>query len=279
MGHLWNPFNIWPLLCEHIRLLLRRGLPFYASNLLASLIFFPLLLKVAASSGLAEVGYLRAGQILQQIFAFIPATLVPILFLKLRAQSSFEDQVLYMEKPLRVVWLFSLEILLLYCMFDKALIDLIFGSSFILALLPTRLLLITALFECLTQIVVQPVLAAGQTRLYVFWQNTAAILSVCLGWIWIPAAGLAAYLALRVIYVIVPLIGFAVPVAKKLKEPYKMLSLALVSIGMLVVVMLQALTGYEFTWLSPAMGILFIAILIVRRQDFYFLRQVISISN
>jgi len=213
LSELWNPLRVLPLLGGSIRHLLSRGLPFYASNLLASIIFYPLLVQVATLSGLADVGYLRIGQILQQIFAFLPATLVPVLFLKLRSESSFVDQVSLIEKPLRMIWLVLLEALILYCMADHVVIRWLFGVGFEGALLPTRLLLITALFESLSQIVVQPLLAAGQTRMYCLWQNGTAAFAAALGCLWIPQAGLAAYLIVRLLYVVVPLIGFGIPVS------------------------------------------------------------------
>ena len=168
------------------------------------MIFYPLLLKVASTTGLAEIGYLRVGQILQQLFAFLPATLVPVLFLKLRGESTFANQVLVMEKPFRIIWFLLLEVLLLYCTVDQSLITSLFGVDFLSALLPTRLLLLTALFECLTQLVVQPLLAAGKTRLYGFLQTSSAVLAAVLGWLWIPAAGLSAYLIVRLLYVVIP---------------------------------------------------------------------------
>ena len=273
LGALWNPLRVWPLLLESLCQLLRRGLPFYAANLLASMIFYPLLLKVAVGSGLAEIGYLRVGQILQQLFAFLPSTLVPVLFLKLRGESSFVDQVLVIEKPLRGIWLLLLGALLLYCMVDQLLIIWLFGTSFLSALLPTRLLLVTALFECLTQLVVQPLLAAGKTRLYGFWQNGAALLTAVLGWFWIPAAGLAAYLIVRLLYVVVPLIGFAIPVVQRFHEPQKILSLALTSLGLLGLFLVQALTGYSPTWTHPAFFIAFTVIVALQRHDLLFLKD------
>ena len=275
MGILWNPLNIRPLLLTSLLQLLRRGLPFYAANLLASMIFYPLLLKVAAGSGLAAIGYLRVGQVLQQLFAFLPSTLVPVLFLKLRGESNFQSQILLMEKPLRIIWFLLLEIILLYCMVDQFLIVWVFGPGFLPALLPTRLLLITALFECLSQLAVQPLLAAGKTRLYGFWQNGAAVLAAVLGWLWIPAAGLAAYLIVRLVYVVVPLIGFGMPLLKNLNHPKNIISLALASIILLFLFLVQALADHSMAWMSAACLILFTLILYLQRQDLPVLNNIL----
>jgi len=276
LGHLWSPLQIWPLLWSSVSQLLRRGLPFYASNLLASMIFYPLLLKVVAVSGLAEIGYLRVGQILQQLFAFLPATLVPVLFLRLRGETSFTHQVSVMEKPLRIIWFLLLEVLLLYCTVDQSLIPWLFGTGFVSALLPTRLLLITALFECLAQLVVQPILAAGQTRRYGLWQNGAAVLAAVLGWLWIPTAGLAAYVTVRLLYVLVPFIGFGIPVFKQLNQPNKMLFFALVNISLTLLFLFQIFNGYATAWMQPLFLTLFMASMVLQRKDLLFLRQVLG---
>ena len=64
-------------LCESFLPILQieAWLPHSGSELLSSLVFFPLLLSLASRSGLADVGYLRVGQILQQLFALLPGTM------------------------------------------------------------------------------------------------------------------------------------------------------------------------------------------------------------
>ena len=269
----WNPLKIFPLLRSSMSQLLRRGLPFYAANLLASMIFYPLLVKVATGSGLEEVGYLRVGQILQQLFAFLPATLVPVLFLRLRGESNFADQVLVIEKPLRVIWLLLLEVLFLYCILDHSLIRWFFGADYTSALTPTRVLLVTALFECLNQLAVQPLLAAGKIRLYGLCQNGSVILSAFIGWFWIPSAGLAAYLLVRLLYVIVPLAIFSVPVFKKLREPQKILWLLVASIVLLALILVQLFNGYQPNWMPFVFLIFLSSTAVFQRHDLALLRQ------
>lgn len=276
LKHLWKPLEIWPILSSSVSQLLKRGLPFYTANFLASMIFYPLLIKVADGSGLSEIGFLRVGQILQQLFAFIPATLVPVLFLKLRAQSDFEDQISTLEKPTRLIWLFLLEALLLYCMFDQFLIAWIFGAEFISALMPTRLLLTTALFECIAQLLVQPILATGKTGIYGFWQNASAVLAAVLGWLWIPSAGIAAYLVVRLLYVIVPLLVFGIPMLQHMQEPNRINLLALVSFALPVFFLVDSLNHSAFTLKPYVFMVTGIAILALYRHDLLFLRQMLS---
>lgn len=271
---LWTPLQIWPPLLDSVRALSKRGLPFYASNLLSSIIFYPLLLSVASGNGLAEIGYLRIGQILQQLFAFLPATLVPVLFLKLRGETSFGDQVSLMERPLRLIWLFLIEALLFYCILDRSLILLLFGDSFISALVPTRMLLITALFECLCQLLVQPFLASGKIRIYGLTQNLSAIIAGIAGFLWIPTAGLAAYLIVRLFYVAIPLIYFSFSMVSDLHEPVKMLLPALASAFLFVLFQIQALTNISSSWMSFTFIFLFIIIPIFQRGDILSLMSV-----
>lgn len=275
---LWNPFRIFPLLSNRIRTLLTKGLTFYGANLVASSIFYGLLIKVANASGLAEIGYLRVGQILQQFFAFLPSTLVPILFLELRSQSSFRGQVLLVEKPLRIIWFLLLQILLLYCLFDHIIIQWLFGNSFGMALIPTRLLLVTALFESLAQLLVQPLLATGKISFYGILQNISAIVAAFLGWLWIPSAGLAAYLVVRLIYVIVPLIGFGIPVVRELHEPRKIVILAISSFCLMSVSLYQIVTDQPLLSATPVFITAFFVLLVFHRHDFLFLKQLIRIS-
>jgi hypothetical protein len=70
-------FSVLVGLCESFLPILQieAWLPHSGSELLSSLVFFPLLLSLASRSGLADVGYLRVGQILQQLFALLPGTM------------------------------------------------------------------------------------------------------------------------------------------------------------------------------------------------------------
>ena len=275
LGNLWTPLQLWPLLVKRLLDLLRRGLPFYAANLLSAMIFYPLLLKVATSSGLADLGYLRVGQILQQLFAFLPSTLVPVLFLKMRSQSNFKDQVVVMEQPLRIIWLLLVECLILYYCLDYTLVKSLFGAGFTSAITPTRLLLSTTLFECLAQLVVQPLLASGNARMYAIWQNVAAVITACLGWFWIPTGGLGAYLTVRLLYVILPLFGFGNPVLRHFNRPEKLLSLLIASFFLLFISLVQVFTDHLFVWTPFILAIAFIGNIFLHCQDLVLLPQLL----
>lgn len=271
LGHLWNPFYLWPILLSSLRLLLSRGMSFYFSNLVSSIIFYPLLLQVSSVNGLAEVGYLRVGQILQQLFAFLPSTFVPVLFLRLRKELTLAAQVSVIERPLRITWLLLLEILLLYFSLDRSIINWVFGGDFLAAIIPTRLLLITALLECLSQLLSQPLLATGITRRYAALQNGAALFSAVLGWIWIPKAGVIAYLVVRLVYVLIPLLGFAFVTVRFFHVPSKLLYLMLLSISLAALSVSQISSQSSFGWMSFVFPIMLVITGFIYRYDIDFL--------
>ena len=253
LGPLWTPLCLWPPFKDRAGQLLNRGLPFYGANLLASAIFYPLLLQVANYNGIAEIGYLRIGQVLQQLFAFLPATIVPVLFLELRSESAFDAQVKLLLVPLRLTWFILLEVFLVYCLADQWIINLLFGAGFEASLVPTRLLLLSTLLECLSQLVVQPLLATGKMRTYGLWQNCSALLAALIGWLWIPRGGLSAYLLVRLLYVLIPLIGFGSMVLIGSRSSRHFFSLITLTLLCISLVSLQALgiaslsaTNYEF---------------------------------
>ena len=160
-------------------------------------------------------------------------------------------------------------------MLDQLLITSLFGTDFTSALLPTRLLLITALFECLAQLLAQPLLASGNTRLYITSQNCSAISAAILGWLWIPVSGLNAYLVVRLIYVIVPLTAFGIPFLQNLNEPRKMTTLILATVVVLSTSLTQVFMDFQSAWIPFAYVNLFVLIVLLHRQDLFSLRQVL----
>jgi O-antigen/teichoic acid export membrane protein len=234
--------------------LLRRGLPFYGANLLASLIFYPLLLQVYRQHGLADIGYLRVGQIVQQLFAFLPATLVPVLFLRLRGKDSFMDRIREVDRPIRMLWLLLLALFFVYVLIDRALVNVLFGSAFSLAVAPTRILLITALGEALLQLVVQPAVASGQTWRYLLVQNGSVLMAAAVAWWLIPGLGLAGFLAARLVYVVLPLLIYLWQLFPSLKGKAKLLLYGLITLFAAAFCQYQLMAAGSGWPLVPAMG-------------------------
>ena len=110
--------------------LIRTGLPLYATNSISAVVFLPLLAGVAVSAGISDVGYLRIGQLVVQLFTLIPGAIAPILFLRLRQEKDHADRTKEAQKSLQLVWTLGLVSLLIYCLIDRQLIFILFGKIF-----------------------------------------------------------------------------------------------------------------------------------------------------
>lgn len=255
---MWRPFTLLPLHISSAYLLIKRGLLFYLSNLSSSVLFLPLLYLLATNSGVADIGYLRVGQILQQVFAFLPSTLVPVLFLKMRSADTPYRQILLLQQPLISIWNLMLILILTYFLIDTWLINILFGPSFQPSCLPTRVLLFTSLLEALLQLFIQPLLASGQTTLYAIWQNVSALACALVGYLFFPSIGLSFFLFLKVLYVLIPLTVFALRILPFLESSFTLSIAASVTVSILVILALQA-----FTSLSLSLPYLYLPLLII----------------
>lgn len=188
--------------------LVRQGIPLYGSNLLASLVFLPLLAGVARDQGLAEVGYLRVGQILVQLFTLLPGALVPVLFVRLRDNGRVVDPNRGIERSLRALWWSGLLCLVVYLLLDRWLVPLFFGVAFLPSLRATRVLVVAAVAESLGQVLHQPLLATQRTTVYMLTQNGAALLAAIAGAQLIPRLGVGGFLLAKLAYALVPLLCY-----------------------------------------------------------------------
>jgi O-antigen/teichoic acid export membrane protein len=188
--------------------LVRQGVPLYATNLLASMVFLPLLAGVARDQGLAEVGYLRVGQIVVQLFTLLPGALVPVLFVRLRGSEHLLDQTRGIERSLRLLWWSGLVCLVLYLLLDRWVVPLFFGAAFLPSLQATRVLVLAAVAESLSQVLHQPLLASRRTGLFMLTQNGAALLAALAGALLIPQLGVGGFLVAKLVFALVPLLTY-----------------------------------------------------------------------
>ena len=249
----------WPVWSQ----LLRRGLPFYGANLLSSLVFFPLLLSLAARSGLEDVGFLRIGQILQQLFALLPGTLVPVLFLRLRQAESFDERMRQVERVFRLLWSLLLFVLLAYGLVDGLVIRLFFGASYLPSLGPTRIMLMTSLMEVLLQILIQPLMSSGLMRRYALLVNGGTLLAAMAGWILVPRLGLQGFLIAKYLVAILPLLPLLAAARQPFVEAGRLLPLLLITTALTLYLfagdLLPVGHGLERPLLALAMVVLVIA--------------------
>ena len=189
---------------EKVKKLVGDGLALYSSNALSAIVFLPLLADIANVSGLQSIGYLRAGQIVVQIFTLIPGALAPVLFIKSRTSHVDSKKNNITEQSLLLIWIFGLATLLAYIAIDKQLISLLFGSDYRNSLQPTRLLVYITILDSVGQILHTALLAKRKIRLFVCVQNSALALSALVGWYSIPRIGLDGFLLSKFIFAGLP---------------------------------------------------------------------------
>ena len=184
--------------------LMRSGISLYGSNALAAIVFLPLLAGVAQAEGVSDVGFIRVGQLIVQVFTLLPGALTPLLFLRLRATTVESQRSENTELSLRLIWWLGLAALLGYLLVDKPLVQLFFGDSYLPSIQPTRLLVLMAILDSVNQVLHTPLLANQRTRLFAIGQNSGALLAALLGWWLIPTSGLQGFLAAKLCFSIVP---------------------------------------------------------------------------
>jgi O-antigen/teichoic acid export membrane protein len=247
--------------------LLRRGLPFYGANLLSSLVFFPLLLSLAHQAGLADVGFLRIGQILQQLFALLPGTLVPLLFLRLREAESFEARMRQVERVFRMVWSLLLLSLLAYGLVDGPLIRLFFGVNFLPSITPTRIMVLTSLLEALQQILIQPLLSSGQLRRYALLVNGGILGAALCGWLLMPRLGLLGFLIAKYLAAFLPMIPLLLLCWRLFAKPQKLFAPLAISMGLSVYFLVAGLIAIPDAHEKVLFGLAMLLLLISSRED------------
>jgi O-antigen/teichoic acid export membrane protein len=213
--------------------LIKIGLPLYATNSISAVVFLPLLAGVAVSAGISDVGYLRIGQLVVQLFTLIPGAIAPVLFLRLRQEKDHRDRTKEAQKSLQLVWTLGLIFLLIYCLIDRQLILLIFGEEFLPSLQATRVLVLCAILDSCSQILYTPLLASQRTRLFATVQNSAAIMAGLAGWALIPEYGLTGFLLAKLIFAWIPITCFSIDALKNLKQRHILLSLLAASASFL----------------------------------------------
>ncbi|MFN9631142.1 MAG: lipopolysaccharide biosynthesis protein [Cyanobacteriota bacterium] len=261
-----RPLPGWPTW----RLLLRRGLPFYGANLVSSLVFFPLLLSLAQQAGLADVGFLRVGQILQQLFALLPGTLVPVLFLRLRQAENFEARMREVERVFRLLWFLLLVVLLGYGLVDGLLIRVFFGTSFLPSLSPTRMMLVTALLEVLQQILIQPLISSGQLRRYALLLNGGTLGAAVIGWILVPKLGLFGFLIAKYLAAFLPLLPLLFLSCRSFAEPIKLAIPTGISLMLSVYFSLGWLFAMPLVMERVVFGVAMTLLVVAARRDVLF---------
>lgn len=210
--------------------LITSGLVIYVTNSISALVFLPLLVEVARTSGLEDVGYFRVGQLVVQVITLVPGAITPLLFIKLRRESQKND-VDIIEQSLMAVWTVGLISLLGYIAVDRSLISLMFGAGFAGSILATRILVLVAVIEAVGQVLHTPALAKGKVRLFVLGQNIGSVIAGIIGWLMIPSMGLKGLLVSKLISCLVPLVVFGVEIWDRLNNKVFVVAYLLCTLG------------------------------------------------
>lgn len=188
----------------YIRKLLHEGLPFYSSSLINQVVFFPLIVGVANSAGVADVSFLRVGQIFAQLFGLASGALAPILFLKLRSSANNQSSELILRRSLQSTWAFGLIGFSLFCLFDYAVIKIIFGVEYLGSVGATRILVSCSVLDALSQVWQQAMLAKGKVKQISIVLNLTGLICALAGWFLVPQYGMNGYLMCRIMYSLIP---------------------------------------------------------------------------
>lgn len=207
--------------------LIKSGLPFYLTNAINSAVFLPLLASVAASSGLKEIGYLRIGQLLVQLFTLLPGAIAPILFIKLRLSNTSENQTNNLDLALRGLWTIGLLGLMIYTLLDQLLITKLFGSVFLPSLIPTRALILSAILDSASQVLHTSVLARQRKKFYSVAQISSSLLAAATGAWLIPSLGITGFIIAKLTYSWLPLIIYFI-------DAFAIMRSQLSSLGLLI---------------------------------------------
>jgi O-antigen/teichoic acid export membrane protein len=133
---------------------------------------------------------------------------MPVLFVRLRQGDDLAQRQRDSERSLRAIWWIGLASLVAYALLDRWIVPLVFGKAFLPSLLATRILVLAAVAESISQVLHQPLLASRRTRLFFIAQNGAAILAALAGSLLIPRLGVEGFLAAKLVYALTPLLFY-----------------------------------------------------------------------
>jgi O-antigen/teichoic acid export membrane protein len=170
------------------RSILGFGLPFYASNFLSSFIALPLLGYVSRSGGIEQLGYLRVAQSLSQFITFLPTAIAPVIISNLSANIAADVKGYHKLKSihLRTLWVCILVFSITICFSLDTLIPKLFGSTYIAAVLLSRITIWMAAITSLAAIFSQYVISSGNTRLIAVIQIIGLLITLLVALTLIP---------------------------------------------------------------------------------------------
>ena len=196
-----------------VKQLISAGNSLYLANTINALVFLPLWSALASNSGLASIGYIRIGQLMVQLFALVPGSLMPAYFLKLRLQANLatanggtKSQFLLLSSS--ALWSAGLVCLSTYVLLDKPLTSFLFGQQFIDSLVATRVLVLSSVLDSVSGFYQTYYLAAEVSSIFLVAQLLPSFLIIVLAIFGLPLIGLEEFLMLKLLASALPLLVY-----------------------------------------------------------------------
>jgi O-antigen/teichoic acid export membrane protein len=219
------------------RSILGFGLPFYASNFLSSFISLPLLGYVSRVGGLDQLGFLRVAQSLSQFISFLPTAIAPVLVSALSANlaSQHNESQKIKSLHLRILWTLMILIAAIACFSLDYLIPALFGSSYIQAILLSRLTIWITVIGSISGIFSQYIVSAGKTRTIMIVQTTGLAINAIFAILLIPIYSSTGLLMAQCTQSLFTAIAYIQPALTDLKPADKksLVFLLMLSIGLI----------------------------------------------
>ena len=225
--------------------LLRGGLGLYIANSVAAIVFLPLIAWLGIHSGIENIGYVRVGQIIVQVFTLVPGALAPLLFIKLmeKKQSSAARNE-HLNNAITVIWWTGLLSLVGYLLIDKLLVRGLFGEVYMPSITPTRVLVLAAVCESVGQVLHSPLLADKRIRFFSLTQNGSVLAAAALGYLLIGIDGLVGYLVARLTYAGLPVLVYLIEGWKTLECKQRILQFSGLTILLIPSCLIEGFPDY-----------------------------------
>jgi O-antigen/teichoic acid export membrane protein len=202
------------------RSILSFGLPFYASNFLSSFIALPLLGYVTRTGGIEQLGYLRVAQSLSQFITFLPTAIAPVVISSLSANLAADVQSYQRLKSLhlRTLWACILVFSICVCFSLDTLIPKLFGSTYVDAVLLSRITIWMAAITSMAGILSQYVISSGNTRLIAVIQTIGLLITILVALTLIPTYSSLGLLIAQISGAAFTLIAYTKPALKDIEQ-------------------------------------------------------------
>jgi O-antigen/teichoic acid export membrane protein len=246
--------------------LLKLGLPFYASNFLASFFGLPFLGYVTKLNGLEQAGYIRIAQSLSQLIGFLPAAIAPVLISTLSASLEADQANHTKTKSIhfRGTWLIVILLTVTICLGLDLIVPLLFGFKYIDSITLARIAIYGTALATMAGVMNQYLVAEAKTRIIGIVQTTSLILNVLLALVLIPLNGATGLLVAQAIAAGFSLIYLARPA---INDIFAVNAVQLNSMILLSAIASLIIFGFPmistFTWLKMTIAIMVIALISV----------------